>query len=179
MADFLTASKITGGNEGGYANNPDDAGGETFAGVARKFWPSWRGWPIIDEYKANHGLKGINSLLTNPIMIQAINKFYKDNFWDVNKLDLVTNQQIANNVYDCGVNSGTGYAAKVLQVASKVTVDGVVGSGTIAAVNAGNPLVIYNSINTQREAKYTLLAKSPGQAQFLKSWLSRLRPYVS
>lgn len=37
MAIFNSAFKITMGNEGGYANNPDDSGGETYAGIARNF----------------------------------------------------------------------------------------------------------------------------------------------
>jgi lysozyme family protein len=177
MADFKISSKITGGNEGGYSFAPGDTGLETFAGVSRKFWPHWRGWAMIDVYKANHGTKGINSLLANPDMINDIDQFYKTNFWDVNKLDSIKDQQIANSVYDMGVNAGVATAAKMLQVAAKAMVDGVIGSGTIAAVNGGNALDIYNSINEQREAYYTHLATRPGQAQFLHSWLSRIKPY--
>lgn len=177
MANFDISLKLTGGNEGGYANSTNDRGGETFAGIARKFGPSWSGWEMIDSYKAIHGLTNINSLLKNPEMIAYINHFYKLNFWGVNKLDLINDQQIANNIYDMGVNSGVGTAAKMLQMAAKVTVDGIIGSGTIADVNSGNAVTIYNSINNQREAFYTQIAKNPGQAQFLKSWLSRIRPY--
>ncbi|RYD50653.1 MAG: hypothetical protein EOP52_13405, partial [Sphingobacteriales bacterium] len=35
MADFLTAYKRTAVAEGGYANDPDDLGGETYKGIAR------------------------------------------------------------------------------------------------------------------------------------------------
>lgn len=40
MADFDKAHLEVMGNEGGYANNPVDAGGETYKGIARKFWPA-------------------------------------------------------------------------------------------------------------------------------------------
>ena len=38
--------------EGGYANDPNDSGGETFRGVSRRNWPKWPGWPLIDRAKA-------------------------------------------------------------------------------------------------------------------------------
>jgi len=49
--DFGPAYDIIRRNEGYYANNPADTGGETYAGIARNLWPQWPGWPIIDEYK--------------------------------------------------------------------------------------------------------------------------------
>ena len=36
-------------NEGGYVNDPDDPGGETYKGIARNMWPDWAGWAIIDK----------------------------------------------------------------------------------------------------------------------------------
>jgi len=177
MADFQIANKITGGNEGGYSFDKNDRGLETFAGVSRRFWPNWHGWSMIDAYKRAHGLTNIDSLLKDNLMRQYIDDFYKQNFWDVNKLDQINDQQLANSVYDFGVNAGTGTAAKMLQSAAGVTVDGIIGSGTLAAVNSGNPKAIYGGINEQRIAYYTHLATKPGQAQFLKSWLSRIKPY--
>lgn len=177
MANFEIAQAITMKTEAGYANNPNDNGGETFAGIARKFWPNWNGWQYIDRHKAIHGLNFINSLLSDVTMQRCINEFYKANFWDINKLDLITDQQIANSVYDMGVNAGTGTVAKMLQRAANVVVDGNIGSGTLADVNSGNAEFIYNSINSQRESYYNQLATKPNQAQFLKSWLSRIKPY--
>jgi lysozyme family protein len=178
MANFKEAFGLTGHNEGGYANNPNDHGGETFAGIARKFWPAWSGWLFIDGYKQEHkGVVGINSLLTNGGMQNAISSFYKQNFWDINKLDQINDQQIADNVYDCGVNSGTEYAARVMQKAAGMGADGIVGSKTIAAVNEDAPQAIYDSINAQRVTKYHELAQAPGQLVWLKSWMSRIKPY--
>src|ERR1035441_4044145 len=53
VADFNAAHQQVMGNEGGYANNPADAGGETYKGIARKFWPQWCGWKYVDGVKAN------------------------------------------------------------------------------------------------------------------------------
>lgn len=178
MANFEIALKITGGNEGGYANNPADSGGETYAGISRNNWPDWVGWKLIDStISRNDNITTIDGDLRQNATLQSlIPQFYKANFWDVNKLDAINDQQIANSVYDMGVNSGTGYAARVLQRAAGVIADGIVGDKTISAVNEDDPESIYNSIYNQREARYKELAVG-NQAQFLKSWLSRLTPY--
>lgn len=192
MAKFEIAERITGGNEGGYANNPADKGGETYAGIARNFWPNWSGWKYIDKYKADYAKLNkpmqekyslahwINSSakVTSEPVAPIVSAFYKTNFWDVNKLDQIDDQQVANTVYDFGVNSGTGRAAKYLQEAVGVTQDGKIGPQTIAAVNRLDAEITHDKINIRREEFYRSLAKG-SQAQFLRSWLSRLKPYQS
>lgn len=197
MADFKLAEAITGGNEGGYANNPNDNGGETYAGIARKFWPSWGGWANIDLYKRqytglSHDLKSkytLSKWVNNSANVISegvktlVSDFYKEQFWDTLKLDLFKDQQLANTVYDFGVNSGTARAAKTLQssinAVSKIgiSVDGSIGINTISALNSVNQKSVYEYYNKMRESFYQGLAKSPTQTQFLKSWLSRLKPY--
>ena len=51
MASFGEAFEHTMGMEGGYANDPQDVGGETFMGVSRVYNPGWYGWTIIDGQK--------------------------------------------------------------------------------------------------------------------------------
>lgn len=189
MANFDIAEGITGRNEGGYANNPSDTGGETYAGIARNHWPKWEGWKIIDAIKSK--LKYSNTLTASNINKEAkghsklhdlISQFYKQNFWDVLKLDLVNDQQLANSVYDFGVNSGTGRSAKFLQQAINnvcgvgLAVDGKIGNKTITEVNKHDAKSIYSVYNKLREEFYRSIAKG-SQSQFLKSWLSRLKPY--
>jgi lysozyme family protein len=181
MAKFEIAESITGKNEGGYANNPSDRGGETYAGIARKFWPNWNGWTEIDQIKSTQGKSAatINRFAkNNPLLVKEISRFYKANFWDANKLDQFNDQQIANTVYDFGVNAGTRKAAKVLQDVLGVTQDGIIGNQTIAKVNGGNPKAIYTAYNCKRKEYYQLLASNPTQHQFLNSWLSRLGTYT-
>lgn len=180
MADFKQAYLLTGHNEGGYANNNSDHGGETFAGIARNFWPAWSGWGMIDAYKHVHtnDLSGINtSMFANPTMQLYISNFYKNNFWDANKLDLINDQQVANNVYDFGVNSGVSKAAKTLQLVVGVSMDGIIGKATIGSVNSKNGNSVYDNYNNERISFYHTLASNPGQLQFLKSWMSRIKPY--
>lgn len=184
MASFEIAESITGRNEGGYANNPADTGGETYAGIARNHWPKWEGWSDIDNVK--NSLKKsdikitpsvINNWLKNSKRLPLlISQFYKKNFWDALRLDEFVDQQLANSVYDFAVNSGTSRSAKYIQLSAGVTSDGIIGKQTLHAVNSADRKVIYYDFNKRRETFYKSIAKG-NQAQFLKSWLSRLKPY--
>lgn len=51
MADFDKAYFRTCKFEGGYANDKNDSGGETYKGISRVHNPKWGGWKIIDSYK--------------------------------------------------------------------------------------------------------------------------------
>lgn len=192
MAIFKIAEEITGRNEGGYANNSADRGGETYAGIARNFWGSWKGWKYIDKYKDDYQKSNKKLSLASWINASAkvetepvqdlVSDFYKVNFWDSMKLDFVNDQQLANSVYDFAVNSGVVRASKYLQQAINevcnvnLSVDGVIGNKTISEINKHSAMLIYNLYNKKRETFYRSIAKG-NQAQFLKSWLSRLKPY--
>ena len=181
MANFKISEHITGRNEGGYANDKADRGGETYAGIARNSWPNWKGWAAIDKIKATKGTSAaiINANAKADIELQdKISAFYKANFWDVNKLDLFEDQQIADSVYDFGVNSGTVKAAKTLQDVLGVQQDGVIGKITIGVLNLANFKSVHIAYNCKREAFYQKLATNPSQAKFLRSWMSRLNPYA-
>jgi len=191
MANFKIAEILTGINEGGYANNPADRGGETFAGIARKFWPKWEGWKKIDAYKAEYPklspalkkrftlAKWINSSAKVPSegVTQMISDFYRVEFWLANKLDQIRDQQLANTIYDFGVNSGKGRAVQFLEQIFGVKKDGIMDPVVIALANKANAKTIYNKYNAAREAAYRSWAVGD-QAQFLRSWLSRLEPYI-
>lgn len=190
MAKFEIADKLTGINEGGYANNPSDRGGETYAGIARNFWASWPGWKYIDRYKADYSkalfagktkltlAKWVNAsakVPTEPVRDLVVS-FYKREFWDANKLDQINDQQLANSVYDFGVNSGKGRAVQFLESIFGVIKDGIMDPVVIRLANASDPKKTLTEYNAMRRAAYISWAKGD-QAQFLSSWLSRLKPY--
>jgi lysozyme family protein len=190
MAEFEIAEKITGINEGGYANNKADRGGETFAGIARNFWANWLGWKYIDKYKADYARAKANNQ-TKLTLAQWINasakvktepvrgliiQFYKDNFWTINKLDQIADQQLANSIYDFGVNSGKGRAVQFLEQIFGVRKDGLMDPEVIRLANQSDPKSLLKKYNDAREAAYRSWAVGD-QAQFLTSWLSRLKPY--
>ncbi|WP_426667083.1 glycoside hydrolase family 108 protein [Mucilaginibacter sp. McL0603] len=178
MANFNSAYDLTMKAEGGYSNNPADTGGETFKGVSRKNNPGWSGWAIIDAIKATNPPSLNAALNQNNDLLQKIMTFYQVNYWDVNHTSDINDQQMANQVFDTAVNCGTGTAAKFLQEAAGVTVDRMIGSLTLAAVNAADPKTLYNQFIGFRKQYYLdIIARSPSQAQFQHSWFSRLWPY--
>ena len=48
MANFNEEFKKVILVEGGYVNDPDDAGGETYLGISRRYNPNSKIWNIID-----------------------------------------------------------------------------------------------------------------------------------
>jgi len=184
MAQFLQAFKITMGNEGGYSNNPNDRGGETYAGIARNYWPDWSGWSVVENTKSQSPANLDAALRANSNLQAAIEAFYKTNFWDVISLDNLTSQQTANQLFDTAVNMGTGTAARFLQEGvnnlkpGTLAIDGAVGPHTITAANATNVESLYDQVIQLRKDRYLqIIAANPSQAQFEHSWFSRLTSF--
>lgn len=116
MADFLTAYRLGHKNEGDYANDPLDRGGETWRGIARKMHPTWPGWAIVDQFKKGKTVKQINATLKTITRLQEmVLEFYKVKFWDVFRGDEIKYQFIANELYDAAINTGHVPAIKMLQ----------------------------------------------------------------
>ncbi|MDQ6814966.1 MAG: hypothetical protein M3040_14615 [Bacteroidota bacterium] len=184
MAQFDQAYKITMVNEGGYSNNPNDHGGETWRGIARNFWGNWIGWKLIDSIKSTHPASLSKALAANQQLEVLVLDFYKKNFWDCLCLDNISCQQIGDQLFDIAVNMGTGTAAKFLQTAinafanNALTVDGQVGPRTIEAANKLSMEPLYDKINEIRKKHYeSLIAANPSQAEFKNSWFSRIKPF--
>lgn len=172
-------------NEGGYSNRASDRGGETYKGVARKKHPSWVGWPLVDAMKK---LPDFPASLDKNINLQNfVRSFYKEQFWDRNRLSEVDNFSIACELFDTGVNMGIATAAMFAQRALNVlnrnaqdyrdiAVDGLIGSATIHLINAHKyPRLLFDVLNTLQGAKYVAIAEAdPTQEVNMYGWLSRV-----
>ena len=134
MANFEIAYNLTAKYEGGYANVKGDNGGETYAGIARKFWPNWEGWNIVDK---NKPLKH-NQFIKDDNLKAAVKSFYKRQFWDSFMGDKINDQAIANRIYDFGVNAGVSASIKMVQRALGVTETGKITESLISLIN--NPI---------------------------------------
>ena len=180
MAKFDVAFGITLANEGTYCNTPGDTGGETYCGISRNNWPNWEGWAFVDS------LKAANSSPTEwaAQLSQYVKAFYKANFWDRFMGDQIDSQEIANELFDSGVNMGSKVEGQFLQDAinslnvgeiGDLDVDGVVGKGTIAALNALSVdkqkavLWIVNSLQCVRYLNIT--HQNQSQRQFMFGWV--------
>lgn len=112
MANFEEAYKRTSKFEGGYVNDPQDAGGETYNGISRKANPAWEGWKIVDEQKKKSNfpsnLKSRKNELDN--MERSL---YKSNYWDKVWGDKIKLQEVANDMYDTAVNMGVSMSIKL------------------------------------------------------------------
>lgn len=185
MAEFLKAYEITLQHEGGYANNPNDKGGETYCGISRKFFPNWSGWIHIDNWKKGGGDP---KTLKYPYLEEEIKSFYKINFWDTMLLDKFTDQNLANELFDTGVNMGVKVASEMIQLACNllnkqgklypdIDVDGQIGEKFSLKTINNHPdkRKLYNLLNILQGARYVeLTKKTPSQEIFLNGWLERV-----
>lgn len=191
MGNFITSYRITKENEGGYHDgtgiNAGDKGGETFKGIARVFHPNWEGWKEIDTKKTKPGFP--DTALNDPGINKGVLFFYKNLFWDVNRLDSIYNQSICNELFDTGVNMGVKTAAKFLQKTinvlnrnqknySNLVEDGIIGDKTISTINSLKPIDqqhAFNLLNILQGKKYLeLISYDETQEEFLRGWLTRV-----
>ena len=183
MADFKTAKMKTLRWEGGITSpefQKADAGGETIMGVAKNFWgDKYPGiFKRLDEIKAqaNNNIKEINRIaFSDESFLAEIEKFYKDNFWDVIKGDEITDQSKAQALFDYAVNSGTSRAIKHAQEICGVTVDGKFGPATLKAIN--DKADFTNALCDRRTRFFEEIAKKGQNAKFLKGWLNRVKDF--
>ena len=99
--------------EGGYVNDKDDAGGETFRGIARNCNKDWEGWKIIDAYKTNNPKDFKQLLMKDMKLLKLVKDCYKRNYWDTLNLDNEPSQRVANDIFDMAVNAGVSTAKKL------------------------------------------------------------------
>ena len=131
MADFKIAYKKTAINEGGWNHVSGDRGGETYKGIARKFHPKWEGWKLVDKAKP---LKH-NQIIKNEALDKLVQDFYKKQFWDVISGDKVEDQNIANTLYDFGVNAGYGRSIQNIQTVLGMTANGKISTELLKRIN--------------------------------------------
>lgn len=108
--------------EGGYANDPDDRGGETYKGIARNANPKWVGWTTIDQIKKAHPKDFRKILDATPELQDKVKTFYKSKYWDCFCLDDVPSQKLAHQMFDHGVNAGQSRAIGLMQKILGMTV---------------------------------------------------------
>jgi lysozyme family protein len=193
MADFTIAFDETMINEGGYVDDPDDRGGETYRGVARKFHPKWPGWEIVDKLKAEHQTDFEKQLDENQELQKLVESFYREFFWKPILGDQINDQALANELFDTGVNQGTGSVVKYWQESlnllnrngkdyADIAVDGRAGEETLKATDAflkrndGRSDKLLKVLNLMQGWRYIEQArKDPTQRKFMHGWLTRVR----
>lgn len=174
MADFLTAFELTSKWEGGYSNNSLDAGKETYAGISRVNHGNWAGWFIVDK---NKPLKQ-GQVIKDDRLSGMIQAFYLDQYWYKIKGDKLSNQSIANMLYDWTINSGY-HAVKAIQKIIGSVPDGVVGPITTLLINKGDQEDIFNRLKDARIKFYQdIVTRNESQRVFLNGWLNRANAFT-
>jgi lysozyme family protein len=189
VADFNEALAKVLVNEGGYAKDPDDRGGETYKGVARRYNPEWPGWTRIDPAKR---ARGFPKSLDKEVALQVeVATFYKQHYWDKFQGDVLPNQAVANELFDSAVNLGVTRAVEFLQRALNVLnrngalyadlmQDGDFGPRSLAALRTylkkDDPVQLLTVLNVLQGMHYIeVMTQSPAQEKFARGWLRRVQ----
>jgi lysozyme family protein len=180
MADFHKALDFTLQQERKYSNVPGDSGGETWKGIARKKWPDWEGWVIVDRAKLlSQNLAILNTLLSASKELQVgVEAFYCRNFW-LPKYDQIADQGLCTKLFDWGVNMGIPSAVKCLQRAlaecgCTLEDDGAFGLATLDMTNSANPQDLMPQFIAAAKSHYrAIVEKVPTDVKFLDGWLAR------
>lgn len=118
MADFNIAFKRTIGAEGGYVNDPDDRGGETYMGISRKAHPTSVIWKYVDnvDKRGKTNKQITDALKRNRWLTYEVKEIYRKLYWDKFQLDYCNSQRMANEIFDDAVNRGVAAAAYLTAV---------------------------------------------------------------
>ena len=153
--------------EGGFVNDPADLGGATNMGVTIGAWKS------CGYDKDGDGDIDVDDLhlLTRE---DVVNRVLKPHYWDRWKADDIKSQSVANILVDWVWASGA-HGIKIPQRLLGVTVDGIVGSKTLAAVNARNPRELFDMIKIARfDFIEDICRKRPANNKFKRGWMNRI-----
>ncbi len=112
MNAFEQAFAVVVGHEGGYVNDPRDPGGETKYGISARAYP-------------NVNIRGLT--------LEIAKTIYRADYWARGYCNEMPGP-LALLHFDSAVNNGVGQAARFLQQALGVKVDGDIGPATLAAL---------------------------------------------
>ena len=149
MADFELAIPVVLRNEGGYVDDPNDAGGETNFGISKRSYP-------------NVDIKNLT--------VEEASAIYKRDFW---KFDGINDQTVATKLFYSYVNNGR----TAIRIAQEIVVapeDGEYGPHTEALINNVSPTVFLMQFRSSLAQHYqNIVNANPQDMKFLKGWLRR------
>ena len=141
-------------HEGGYVNDPHDAGGETNFGIAKRWYPD------VD-------IKNLTK--------EKAKKIYHQDYWRPARCDEMPSH-LRHIYFDMCVNFGRRGAVKVLQQAAnsksrnKISVDGGIGPNTINAIQK----ISVDVVRAYRVLRFAnIVIDKPNQEKFWLGWFRR------
>ncbi len=150
--------------EGGYTDDPYDPGGPTNQGITLETFARHAAQSLTATSRARlvRDLKAIS-----PAVVREI---YDKRYWQPSRAAALP-PPLALMHFDAAVNHGVSGAARMLQQALEVGVDGVIGPVTLAAANRRNPASTVVRYAEIRRARYRSL---PHFWRFGRGWLNRV-----
>jgi len=172
MAEFNIALQKTFAYEGGYSNDPDDLGSETYKGISRASHSAWKGWVFIDKYKDKSGFP---TTLDKDIELQKqVELFYLYGLWLPLKADQIQNQLSADSIFDFAVNAGINKSVQLAQSIVGTKADGVVGEKTLQKLNSLDFGYFQPAFTVAKISHYiAIIKKRPANKKYLYGWIIR------
>jgi lysozyme family protein len=142
----------------------------------------------IDTLKRRAGFPG--SLKSERSLQASVKNYYKKRYWDKFLGDDISDQQVAMELYDTGVNMGLRRAVRFLQNAlnllnrnqknyNDLIVDGWLGRQTLKVLSKhlkqdGNTTALLKLMNVQQGARYVaIMVNDSTQERYARGWLRR------
>ncbi|MDO5858996.1 glycosyl hydrolase 108 family protein [Myroides odoratimimus] len=167
-ADIEVLGPVIAKWEGGFVNDPLDRGGATNMGITLNTWKHYGYDKNCDGKIDDKDIK---------LLTQSDFKYVLKRYWDKWRADEINNQSVANILVDWYWGSGK-WGIIIPQRILGVTADGIVGSKTIAALNATDQQKLFNDVYKAREKFiHDIVKNNPTQQRFLKGWLNRLKDF--
>lgn len=161
MADYRKLKPFILRWEGGYTNDQADLGKQTNKGVTLSTYRS-----VFGKNKTVSDLKKITD--------EQWEFIFKKNYWDKWEADNIKDQNVANILVDWLWCSGS-YGIKIPQMVLGVSADGIVGSKTIAAINARDGRELFDTIKQERKDFIDRICQTrPQNRKFKNGWLNRI-----
>jgi lysozyme family protein len=132
----------------------------------------WSGWVTIDLLKQQS--KFPQNLENSAALQTSVSDFYETNYWDKVQGDALSNQMVANSIFDFAVNAGVGTSCSLAQMVVGAKADGVVGPASIKAINDFNADLFLASFTIAKISRYVAIVKKrPTSRKYFYGWVRR------
>lgn len=147
-------------NEGGYDDDTDDRGGETFMGISKASYP-------------NLDIKNLK--------IKDVKEIYRKDYWESTFVSKIKNELISIKMFDLCVLMGENQAGVIFQrclnaAGHQVFIDGEIGEQSMSAfAKIQNIEGFLWLLRAEAISFFTLLVKqNSSQSKFFKGWVARV-----
>ncbi|MCF1458015.1 MAG: hypothetical protein LPH21_10835 [Shewanella sp.] len=174
MSEFNLAFDDVRRHEGGFVEHAADKGGTTSFGISLRFLQSLP--PEAGDIDGDGHVSRADILALSEDDARA---FFRCYFWDHYRLGEIRSQAVATKLFNFFVNMRGRTAALVAQRAANdlganLVADGVLGSRSLAAINAIDPGQLLVCIQWRAWEVYrVIVAQDKTQAAFINGWRNR------